>query len=138
MVSGFDVIAFASAPISWAACYEGHLTLLEGASRPLTGRQNGRRAYRPNSASTGCMRLQVCLPLLLSVITCHLLAQLACQYAFKKARCLCNFHCTHAMDFLAVWPPSCLSILQLHKSMQTPVRIRADHCNLIRCTKMCG
>jgi len=59
VASGFDVIAFSSAPTSWAACYEGHLTLLEGASRPLVGRQNGRRAYRPNSANTGCMRLQV-------------------------------------------------------------------------------
>ena len=59
MASGFDVIAFSSAPTSWAACYEGHLTLLEGASKPLVGRQNGRRAYRPNSANTGCMRLQV-------------------------------------------------------------------------------
>ncbi|KAL0050091.1 hypothetical protein WJX82_004313 [Trebouxia sp. C0006] len=58
VASGFDVIAFSSAPTSWAACYEGHLTLLEGASRPLVGRQNGRRAYRPNSANTGCMRLQ--------------------------------------------------------------------------------
>ena len=60
VAAGFDVIAFSSAPTSWAACYEGHLTLLEGASKPLIGRQNGRRAYRPNSASTGCMRLQVC------------------------------------------------------------------------------
>ena len=59
VASGFDVIAFSTAPVSWAACYEGHLALLEGASKPLLGRQNGRRAYRPNSASTGCMRLQV-------------------------------------------------------------------------------
>ena len=59
VAAGFDVIAFNNAPVSWAACYEGHLTLLEGASRPLIGRQNGRRAYRPNSASTGCMRQQV-------------------------------------------------------------------------------
>ena len=65
VASGFDVIAFSSAPVSWAACYEGHLALLEGASKPLLGRQNGRRAYRPNSATTGCMRLQVTLiPLL--------------------------------------------------------------------------
>lgn len=62
VASGFDVIAFSSAPVSWAACYEGHLALLVGASKPLLGRQNGRRAYRPNSASTGCMRLQVNLP----------------------------------------------------------------------------
>ncbi|KAL3162910.1 hypothetical protein ABBQ32_009352 [Trebouxia sp. C0010 RCD-2024] len=58
VASGFDIIAFSSAPLSWAACYEGRLTLLEGATKPLLGRQNGRRAYRPNSASTGCMRLQ--------------------------------------------------------------------------------
>lgn len=61
VASGFDIIAFSSAPVSWAACYEGRLALLEGASKPLVGRQNGRRAYRPNSASTGCMRLQACL-----------------------------------------------------------------------------
>lgn len=56
----FDVIAFSTAPISWGACYEGHLQLLEGASKPLLGRQNGRRPFRPNSASTGCTRVQVC------------------------------------------------------------------------------
>lgn len=59
VASGFDVIAFSNGPVSWGACYEGHLHLLEGASKPLQGRQNGRRAFRPNSASTGCTRVQV-------------------------------------------------------------------------------
>ena len=59
VAGGFDVIAFSTAPVSWGACYEGHLQLLEGASKPLLGRQNGRRPFRSNSASTGCTRVQV-------------------------------------------------------------------------------
>ena len=74
VASGFDVIAFSSAPVSWAACYEGHLALLEGSSKPLLGRQNGRRAYRPNSASTGCMRLQVLSLFRLICITCRVIS----------------------------------------------------------------
>lgn len=70
VAGGFDVIAFSTAPVSWGACYEGHLQLLEGASKPLLGRQNGRRPFRPNSASTGCTRVQVGLSMLKYKLTC--------------------------------------------------------------------
>ena len=82
VAGGFDVIAFSTAPVSWGACYEGHLQLLEGASKPLTGRQNGRRPFRPNSASTGCTRVQVC-----SLPSC--LAKPDCLSLPADASCLC-------------------------------------------------
>ena len=86
----FDVIAFSSAATSWAACYEGHLHLLETASRPLSGRQNGRRAYRPNSASTGCMRQLVSwlLPSL-SHLSCRCLLALGRRRHCMLTKCGC-------------------------------------------------
>ena len=59
VAAGFDVIAFNNAPVSWAACYEGHLTLLEGASRPLIGRQVGFITVSKALLSDSCVAVNV-------------------------------------------------------------------------------